>query len=174
MTLASLLLSLFLVMTGCATDHPEPVLNAQSASLSPSSNAVAFNGTLHAIVDRNSDNKRNVGTHPNFPSRGLYPDTIAISTVDFIHLSTSGRGAETIECSVTMGYTVTFDGATSNKVAEFVSGRVNQSFAFIINDQVVTVTKWDEGLTHFGLFVPLTSEYQAQLVRDVVMKSHGR
>ncbi len=150
-------------------------VGAQSAPAStPIKNPqLTYSGSLHLVVneDRSSDNVV-LKWHPDYMQNADGKQSVRLSTVHYASISSSGRSNNVLECGATMGVAVSVDGATSAKLALLQENFPNGKFGFVVDDQVVAILDFVDGISKFKVVVPVTSDYQARSIENLVKRNN--
>ncbi|MGF1565529.1 MAG: hypothetical protein ACFCUH_09185 [Flavobacteriales bacterium] len=151
---------------------------AQTTAAHPSEKketTTTYNGSLHLVVPEAQARESVVlKWHPNYPQNAAGRSSVRISTVHFASISSSGRANNVLECGVTMGVEVKLDGATSAKISVLKEQFPSGEFAFVVDNKVVAVLTFIDGISNYNLVIPVTSDYQAQQIEALVKHNNGR
>lgn len=145
---------------------------AQTTAARPSEKKEAtttYNGSLHLLVSETQARESVVlKWHPNYPQNAAGRSSVRISTVHFANISSSGRANNVLECGATMGVEVKLDGATSAKISVLKEQFPSGEFAFVVDNKVVAVLTFIDGISKYNLVIPVTSDHQAQQIEALV------
>lgn len=134
-----------------------------------------YNGSLHVLVPESQASESVVlKWHPNYPQNADGRTAVRVSTVNFASISSSGRANNVIECGATMGVEVILDGSTSTKISLLKERFAASEFAFVVDNKVVAVLTFIDGIGKHNLVIPVTSDHQAQQIEALVKHNNGR
>lgn len=165
-------------LTGCSqtpAPQPEPI-----HALEPPFNAPRelYTGTLHVLYDtgRLASAEGDTLMMPHHPLFTPYEDStmFAVSRTEYITLSSAGRSQEILECGVSMGVVVLFDGASSSKVTDFIKRHPDERFVLVVANGVLMEVKAGSELTAHSLPVPTRTEHQSEVVRQAFVRNTGQ
>ena len=134
-----------------------------------------YSGSLHLVVDdvKNSESVV-LKWHPDYRQNAAGKESVRLSTVHYASISSSGRANNVLECGATMGVAVTLDGATSAKLALLKDSFPDGKFAFVVDNQVVAILDFVDGISKYQVVIPVTSDYQAQYIENLVKRNNSR
>lgn len=152
-------------------------VSAQSASPSTTQSKApaTYSGSLHLVsTDAGSTDSVVLKWHPDYRQNADGKTAVRISKVHYASISSSGRANNVLECGATMGVEILLDGSSSSKLSVLKEAFPKGEFAFVVDNQVIAILDFTNGISKYNVVIPVTSELQAQQIEQLVKRNNGR
>lgn len=165
-------LLLFLVVLCAATAVTAQTVAPSTQKTKPTTD---FNCSLHLVTTDSKDaNAVELKWHPDYRVNSDGKTSVRLSKVHYAGISSSGRANNVLECGATMGVEIVLDGASSAKISVLKESFPDGKFAFVIDNQVVALLDFVNGISKYNIVIPVTSDLQAQQIERIAMRNSGR